>query len=576
VSPYSASRWLGFRDHLQGAAIGLVYVIVLLATASDLAMSRDESFYVTAADSYGAWYELLSRDPGAALRREAIDRYWSYNSEHPALMKTLFAWSMLLDRKLVPELRVALGSSPEPLFSQPSIAYRLPGMLSAGLTLWLIYVFGARVAGRRFGVFAALAYATLPRVFYHAHLDCFDVPIVLMMTWTTYAYWRSLADRRWALMCGVAFGCALATKHNSWLLPGIFSLHFAWMAAQEWRRRRAGEPGSVSLVPYWLLAMLTISPLLFFASWPYLWFDTWRRLSAYVAFHLHHDYYNIAYFGVNYFRPPFPISYPFVMTLFTIPLTLSVLVVGGLSLRARAWLPLWLSARIWPRGELMPDARCTDVLWLGCALTPLIVIALPSTPIFGGTKHWFPAYPFLCLFAGYAALRVVVSAEARLLSRGLSDPGPYALSCLAVLLAPGVAETAHSHPFGLSHYTLPAGGVAGAADLGMNRQFWGFTTGSVTGFLRERLPRGGSVFINDTTQGAFEMLKRDGHLPDNIRVSGSLSDADYVLVQHEHHMAEVDFQAWQLFGSVQPVHVLTYDGVPIISIYEHPRRRAAR
>jgi hypothetical protein len=576
VSPYGGSRRLGFRDHLLGAGIGLVYLLMLLATASDLGMSRDESFYVTAADSYGGWYELLSRDPGAAMTRDAIDRYWSYNSEHPALMKTLFAWSMLLDRKLVPELRVALGGSPEPLFSLPSTAYRLPGMLSAALTLWLIYVFGSRVAGRRFGVFAALAYATLPRVFYHAHLDCFDVPIVLMMTWTVYAYWRSLVDRRWALVCGLAYGCALATKHNSWLLPGIFLVHFAWMGAQEWRRRRAGEPASVSLVPYWLLAMLTLSPLLFFGSWPYLWFDTWRRLSAYVAFHLHHEYYNIAYFGVNYFRPPFPVSYPFVMTLFTVPLTLSVLVLAGLTLRSRAWLPLWLSARIWPRGGLMPDARCTDVLWLGCAFAPLLVIALPSTPIFGGTKHWFPAYPFLCLFAGYAALRVVVSAEARLLSRGLSDPGPYALACLAVLLAPGVAETAHSHPFGLSHYTLPAGGVAGAADLGMNRQFWGFTTRSVVEFLRDRMPDGGSVFINDTTHGAFEMLKRDGHLPDNIRVSGNLSEADYVLVQHEHHMAEVDFQAWLLFGSVQPVHVLTYDGVPIISVYEHPRRRAAR
>jgi hypothetical protein len=107
----------------------------------------------------------------------------------------------------------------------------------------------------------------------------------------------------------------------------------------------------------------------------------------------------------------------------------------------------------------------------------------------------------------------------------------------------------------------------------MNRQFWGFTTRSVVDFLREKLPQGGTVFIHDTTVGAFEMLKRDGHLPGNIHVSGSMSEADYVLVQHEHHMAEVDFQAWQLFGSVQPVHVLTYDGVPIISIYEHPRHR---
>jgi hypothetical protein len=70
------------------------------------------------------------------------------------------------------------------------------------------------------------------------------------------------------------------------------------------------------------------------------------------------------------------------------------------------------------------------------------------------------------------------------------------------------------------------------------------------------------------------MLKRDGRLPPNIRAEGRITEADYVLVHHEHHMNELDYQAWMAHGgAVQPVHVLTYDGVPIVSIYEHPRRR---
>lgn len=573
MSTLSMPKEVGRRDHLFGALLAACYLVVLLLSASDIGLSRDESFYVTAADSYGAWYQLLFEEPTLALRRESIDRYWSYNSEHPALMKSAFAFSVLFDQKVWPRLRGALGMSPEPFFARPSTAYRLPGMLTAALTLWLLYVMGARVAGRRLGAFAALSFATLPRVFYHAHLDCFDVPIVLMMTLTTYAYWRSLESRAWAVVCGLAFGGALATKHNSWVLPGLFAIHFVWVASQELARRRLGEPKLLSLMPYWLLAMLSLGPLVFLASWPYIWHDTLQRVGAYVRFHLHHDYYNISYFGVNYFRPPFPVSFPFVMTLFTVPLTYSALMVSGVAVRLRAILPKWVSARVWPKGELKPDPRCTDVLWIGCALAPLLIIALPSTPIFGGTKHWFPAYPFLCLFAGYAALHVAVSVESRLLSRGFSDPSRVALGCLGVLLAPGFSETAHSHPFGLSHYTLPAGGVQGAADLGMNRQFWGFTTRSVANFLAEKLPEGGAVYIHDTTAGAFEMLKRDGLLPSNIHPTGTLSEADYVLVQHELHMGEVDYQAWELFGSVRPVHVLTYDGVPIISIYENPRRR---
>ena len=142
-----------------------------------------------------------------------------------------------------------------------------------------------------------------------------------------------------------------------------------------------------------------------------------------------------------------------------------------------------------------------------------------------------------------------------------------------VMAAPGVFETAHSHPFGLSDYTFFAGGVPGGADHGMNRQFWGFTTGSVVPWLIEHLPRGGGVYLNDTTWGAWRMLQRDGKVPEIIHPSPSIPNADYVLVHHEKHFAEVDFQAWVAFNSVKPAYVLTFDGVPIVTIYGSPAHR---
>jgi hypothetical protein len=139
------------------------------------------------------------------------------------------------------------------------------------------------------------------------------------------------------------------------------------------------------------------------------------------------------------------------------------------------------------------------------------------------------------------------------------------------LLAPSALETAHSHPFALSHYTVIAGGVPGAAERGMNRQFWGFTTRSLVPYLREAMPRGGALYICDTLYGAFEMLIRDGHLPPTFRATPDVARADYALVHHEKHFAEVDHQIWTTYGSVQPAHVLLYDGVPIISVYKNPR-----
>ncbi|MEO0322158.1 MAG: glycosyltransferase family 39 protein [Myxococcota bacterium] len=549
---------LSWRDQGIGALLCLVYVGLLFATSGDLAMSRDESFYVIAAQDYGRWIADVWAGEDEAMSRAAIDAAWDYNHEHPALIKTAFALSWLAQERWE-------------LFPSLHHAFRFPGMLTAGLLLWLIFVFGAEVFGRRAGAFAALAFALMPRVFYHAHLDCFDVPIVLMVTWTTYAYWRALAAPRWALLAGLAFGCALATKHNAWILPGVFLIHQAWLhVGRAALARSLAMPLAPAPRPWWLVAMVTLGPLIFVLSWPWLWHDTLPRLGWYVRFHVNHVYYNMAYFGFTWFEPPFPVSYPFVMTAITVPAVVLVLGLWGLLGRLRAMLPAFsprLAEKLWRPGAA-PDALFTDVLLVGALLAPLVVIALPSSPIFGGTKHWMPSYPFLAMYAGsaFAGLAAVAAAKVPRLPSGLAQG-----LVGAVMLAPSAVETAHSHPFGLSHYTVAAGGVPGAADLGMNRQFWGFTTGSLLPFLREALPNGGRVWLCDTTYPAWNLLQRDGLLPRELRAAGDLPSADLVLVHHEDHFLEVETQAWVAHGSARPVHVLTYDGVPIVTVYANPK-----
>ena len=537
------ARALNRRDHLIGAALCIGYLALLVGTASDLAMSRDESFYVHAAKSYAGWLEQVFSDPASAFAQESIDRAWGYNWEHPAWMKLNFAWSWLAQKHLG-------------LFPTESLAFRFPGMLTAGLLLWLIYAWAASLMRRDAALLSALAFASMPRVFYHSHLACFDIPIAFFVTLSAYTYWRSLADSRWLPCLGLAFGLALATKHNSWILPGIFLIHFLWV-----RRDQARAGGREPLSIAWLPSMLIIGPIVLIGTWPRLWYDPGRRLLAYAKFHLGHVHYTYEYFGINYFEPPLPVSVPFVMTLFTVSLTVLLLALFGVFYRRAALAPSW-----WTRAGA-PTFRRTEVLWLGCLLAPLLAIALPTSPIFGGTKHWMTAYPFLALFAGWGFVAVVEGAELSLWRRRPRLAWAFAGLCLL----PATMQTAHSHPFGLSHYMPIAAGVPGAASLGMNRQFWGFTTGSLAEWISERLPDGGSVWTCDTTRGAWAMMQKDGLMPSNIRVSSSMGAADLVLVHHEAHFAEVDYQAWVAFGSVRPTFVLRYDGVPIISVYENPK-----
>jgi hypothetical protein len=228
------------------------------------------------------------------------------------------------------------------------------------------------------------------------------------------------------------------------------------------------------------------------------------------------------------------------------------------------------------RGAQYEDLASTDLLWLFAMAVSYGAWLLPGTPIFGGTKHWMQAYPFMALFAGVAFSRVVGAAREALAHRGWARlarrPIPEVTLAAAVLIAP-IAETRSSHPWGLSAYTPLVGGAAGAATLGLNRTFWGYTTSSVADYLNREIPPYGRVYVHDTARSAWEMMVKDGRIRADIRVALSTADADYALYHHEKHMLGQEYQAWVAYGTVRPVMIAGLDGVPVIWVYKRPPSR---
>lgn len=570
VTRDAGPRWV---DPLIAAALCVAFTAILLGSASDLGYARDEGFYFAAADRYAGWFKLLASDWRAAVDRRAVDAAWAVNHEHPALIKSLFALSSLV-------LHQKLG-----LFSMPGTSYRFPAMALSGIGVALVYLWGAQARGRAAGLVAAALFAALPRYFYHAHLACFDAPIVTVWALCAYCYWRSLRDggRAWPLLCGLTFGLALNTKHNSWFLPIVCGAHAAAIQLRAWLAKEP-QPEARRRALAALGAMALLGPLVLYATWPWIWRDTLPRLREYALFHLEHEYYNMELFGVNYWKPPMPRSYAFVMTAATVPAITLALAGLGLFSAARARLGALLARLGWLRAggaRPAPDHAATELLWfLGIAAIYAAWLS-PKTPIFGGTKHWMTAYPFLALFAGSAFAGVARRARIavpRLASRASSlrriGRGPLAgvLLGLAVIAAP-VAETWHAHPWALSAYTPLVGGAPGAATLGLNRTFWGYTTGAVVEYLNAEVPPRGSVYIHDTAWPAWEMLLKDGRLRKDIRGVGAVAGADFALYHHEKHMLGQAYQAWVAFGTTRPDHIAGLDGVPVLLVYRAYRAR---
>ena len=213
------------------------------------------------------------------------------------------------------------------------------------------------------------------------------------------------------------------------------------------------------------------------------------------------------------------------------------------------------------------DKRSVYVLWAVSIAMSYAPWWSSGTPIFGGTKHWMTAYPFLCSFAGLGFVQVCEAGRA--LAPRISRPW---LVAGAVLLGP-VVMTLHAHPFGLSAYTSLVGGAPGAASLGLNRTFWGYTTQELAPFVNQRAPSRGTVYVHDTALQSFAMFQEDDRLRRDLRGSLNIAASDVALYHHEPHMSRVEHQIWLEYGTVAPAAIATFDGVPIAWAYARPRRK---
>ncbi len=570
---------LDWRDWGVALLIFVVVLAMLLATM-DIGFTRDESFYFHAARDYIKWFEELYRGIGdgtwrQSFQKAAIDRHWSYNHEHPVLMKTLFALSDALFHKKLE-------------WMESSTAMRLPTAALSAMLCSGVYLFARQLFGRAAGVIAAGALILQPRFFFDAHMACFDAPIGAMWFLTVYAYWKSWESKRWAFATGVFWGLALATKLNAFFIPIVFVLHWLWATWRQWGVGRA-ESGEWVVrwpqMPWALVAMAGLGPLIFYLHWPYIWFDTFARVKWYMMFHLKHVHYFARYFGENLIRPPFPISFPFGMTVVTVPAT--ILAASALGAGAY-WSERGGKTRLGQtiaalRHKKLPTAleghRATGMLLMLNFLVPILIIAQPHTPVFGGTKHWIPSMPFMAMIAGFGAVvaweRAVTWWERA--DRRMPGAARIALSfvvALAILL-PAAGELHKSHPQGIAYYNELIGSYQGAADQGMLRQFWGYASRQTLPWVNEHAPKGSRIDPQNTTGWAWQELAREDLVRKDLK-QGQRPGADYVLFEQQKAFHYIRHEMWRQYGVRAPSYVHEVDGVPLISVYEKPATRQKR
>ncbi len=560
---------------LTAALLMVITFTIVLATQRHQGVVRDEVVYRGAGTRYADWWLDLITFTGGTVSEDKITAHFggktatANNREHPPLMKTLFG----LSEKL---FYAKLG------WTSQTTAYRLPTVVFNAILVVLVFLFTARLWGYSQGVIAALLVLLLPRALFHAGLATFDAAIVTTWFATIYAYHRALASRWWVLGFALCLGLALATKHNAILIPAAILTHYLWVSLYSQRaeldgswaaRLRALGRGLWRTQPLLLPAMFLLAPLVLIALWPWLWFDTFAHVGDWMSFHFSHVHYNFEYLGENWNHPRFPWHVAIITTLFTVPVVTLVAAVFGLG--ALAW-------RAHKRNSI-DAARAPGLLLFLSSSVSMGPFLLGTTPIFGAEKHWAPAIPTICIFAGIGVVWASELAIERLVADGIIARARERLATIATtaalacaVVAAATVETIDAQPYALSHYNALAGGAPGGADLGMNRQFWGYSARGTLAFLNQRAQASANlpVYSHDASM-AWATYRREEliakNLPDAGHENRGITRSELALVVHELHFNRHDYMIWKAYGSVQPVFVLTSDGVPLVTVYARDR-----
>lgn len=592
-------------DKRIGLILFVAGAMALLATEPPVGFGRDESVYFYAAENHARWFQLLLTSPQFALTDSAITQHFDFNHEHPALMKNLFGISYWVFHQKLAWLR-------------PAAAFRLPAFLLAALTLPLIYSLSRRLFGRMASIFAAVSFFLIPRQFFHSHLACFDVPIATLWLLTVYGFVKAQEKPRWWLYTGLFFGAALGAKHNAYFIPAallplalwkswaltpdaatrqrlfavwgvLFSgaslfglLALSYGSSQLWSTFEVQSPQTVVLLTtaamacwsVWQLkrlnetvfrltapfvAMAILGPVIFYLHWPYLWHHPIDRTLWYLSFHLNHNHYTWFYLGELLRSPPFPLAYVVVKTALTVPTSIFLpMVLGFVAVLLR-----------------MARRRASFFEWIVVvnAVLSIALISHPQVPHFGGVKHWFPSMPFLAILAAGSLERGAMGLH-EWLSKWSSNisSGMVTLALLILVGSPAALATGRIFEFGTSAYSELAGGLPGAASLGMQRQYWANNLSGVLPWLNAHVPTGARVYFHENHGGQIRDNQRNGMLRTDIVAVGSPSEADYAVYQYHQEFREQEFNIWQAFDTQRPVYGLYLDETPQIVIYQRQHR----
>jgi hypothetical protein len=392
---------------------------ILAVTAPGIPIVWDEVEYLFRAQRILDWFQKRPMD----FSYEAIKGHWlfiNYSEGHPAG----FAIPIALGRWL---------ASP---FLDPLTAARLGPITVFSVACAAVGVRLKTEYGTTAAIVAPVALLTFPRIFSEAHFATQDAQLTAwwLVLWAV----QTTSAPGMAAAVGVVLGLTTATKFTGWM---------AWAPAF------VSEAIKGKVAVRRLMIIVPIALVTFYALNPPLWHEPFAGLKEQFQRSLNRaETHNIPvlFLGGTYsVEHPLPWYNTLVWLAFATPLlTLALGIIG-----------LW---------QCLIKRTTASVSLLFHWITMMVVRALPGAPPHDGIRLFLPPFGFWCVFAAigahttFTAIAAIEVVWRKQLLR---------VALVAAFLAT-TANLVRYYPQTLSHYSLLAGGLRGAADRGMEPAYW--------------------------------------------------------------------------------------------------------
>lgn len=521
-------------------AIFLLVFAVLLITDKHISITWDEPAYMTAGESYAAWFGELVQNPDYALSEEGIETYWTANHEHPPLNKI---WSGLVwgsVRSFLPDLT----------------AHRLGNIILNSLLFALLYLLIQDVYGWPVGILSSLFLLSMPRIFFHAHLSALDLAAASMIMAVVLLFWKTRHNHSWWVdfSLGILWGLAVATKVNA-----VFVYFVLLIWALTYQRQK--------LMVRRFLVMGVLATLVFFFTWPWLYYQTIDRVVEYVLF-ITVNHWEIGQWYFNQFYMPPPWHFPFVITAVVTPLTLFILFFVGIG-----------------RVLLRKSERPFGLYLLLNGFVPMLAIAIGQSMVYDNDRLFITSMPFIAALSAIGFKTVVQRFSQKLAENRRQVV--VVLLAVAVLL-PQLWTTGALYPHLLSYYSELVGGVAGATNMGLEATYWSETYNESLDFLNENAEAGDTIYVAPWSHDVMVYYQLQGQLRDDIGIAApfavsslfdetikmrqkSFEQADFIVFQNRgttYGEKGLDSELAKWIAAREPDFMISHNDVPLIEVYQ--------